>query len=30
MSATHLRPERVAATARDDTPLLDLRVERKC
>ncbi|WP_186046842.1 ABC transporter ATP-binding protein [Burkholderia gladioli] len=30
MSDTHLLPERVAAVARDDTPLLDLRVERKC
>ncbi|WP_186113108.1 ABC transporter ATP-binding protein [Burkholderia gladioli] len=29
MSDTHLLPERVAAVARDDTPLLDLRVERK-
>ncbi|MGN4151320.1 ABC transporter ATP-binding protein [Burkholderia gladioli] len=29
MSATHLLPERVAAAARDDTPLLDLRVERR-
>lgn len=29
MSDTHLLTERVAAVARDDTPLLDLRVERK-